>query len=227
MREASKSNAIRSADFAARYLNGTVLDIGAGDDPVCANATVFDQQHGDANQIDRYFLPSSFDVVHSSHSLEHMHDPVAALAKWWTLVKPRGYLILVVPDEDLYEQGVWPSFFNVDHRSSFRLGKAMGLSAVSYDIGELCRRLPQSDVISATIQDHNLDRRRILAPGTIPKRLRHPLKLVASVVKRISPARGAMSVSFGRWLVQRGYPIDQTNTIALAQIEIVVKKLPE
>lgn len=228
MKEASKTNAIRPIDFAARYLDGTVLDIGAGDDPICAHAQIFDQQHGDANHIDRYFAPGSFDTVHSSHSLEHMVDPVAALAHWWILVKPKGHLILVVPDEDLYEQGLWPSFFNDDHKSSFRLGKEIGLSPVSFDIGRLCMALPQSEVLSATVQDHHLDRRSLLPAGTKAKRLRHPLKLLASIVKRINPAGSdAMSTGFGRWLVRRGYPIDQTNKNALAQIEVIVKKLPE
>jgi hypothetical protein len=45
-----------------------------------------------------------------------MHDPEAALRQWWALVRPGGYLVVVVPHEDLYEQGMWPSAFNSDHK---------------------------------------------------------------------------------------------------------------
>ena len=114
-REASKTNQFRGKDFAGLYLQGHVLDVGAGGDLVCPWAQGFDMENGDANVIHRYFEPGSFDAVHSSHCLEHMLDPPSALRNWWSLVKPGGFMILVVPDEDLYEQGIWPSAFNHDH----------------------------------------------------------------------------------------------------------------
>jgi hypothetical protein len=43
-----------------------------------------------------------------------------ALARWWELVRPGGFLVFTVPDEAMYEQGVWPSTFNTDHKWSFR-----------------------------------------------------------------------------------------------------------
>ncbi|MBK8741304.1 MAG: class I SAM-dependent methyltransferase [Betaproteobacteria bacterium] len=124
MDEARKTNALRGAAFAAQYLDGRVIDIGAGRDLVSANAERFDIDDGDANFISRFRPAGAYDAVHSSHCLEHMHDPPAALAEWWSLLKPGGYLILVVPDEDLYEQGIWPSIFNRDHKATFRLGQA-------------------------------------------------------------------------------------------------------
>ena len=64
----------------------------------------------------------AYDAVCSSHCLEHMRDVPAALTQWWALVRKGGYLVLVVPDEDLYEQGGWPSLFNSDHKATFRIG---------------------------------------------------------------------------------------------------------
>ena len=96
MQEASKTNKFRPSHFASTYLSGRVLDIGAGPDLVCPHALAFDQEHGDANKIDEYFEAGSFDTVHSSHSLEHMLDPVQALHLWWSLVKSGGFLIVVV-----------------------------------------------------------------------------------------------------------------------------------
>ncbi|MBV5346213.1 MAG: methyltransferase domain-containing protein, partial [Rhodoferax sp.] len=63
------------------------------------------------------------DFVHSSHCLEHMRDVREALKNWIRIVKPGGFLILTVPDEDLYEQGQWPSRFNTDHKWSFTIHK--------------------------------------------------------------------------------------------------------
>lgn len=224
MREASKTNRVRGPGFAERYFQGQVLDIGAGPDPVCPGAKPFDREHGDANFIDRYFPAGSFDCVHSSHCLEHMADPADALSRWWSLVRPGGHMVLVVPDEDLYEQGTWPSFFNDDHKSSFRLGTpGLGLPR-SYDILALCRGLPGAQVVSATLQDAGYDRALRLPQGMAPRRLRHPLKFSWSVVRRVSGPGGSLRRAFQGHMVRTGHPVDQTAEDALAQFELVLRK---
>jgi len=40
----------------------------------------------------------SYDFVLSSHSLEHIANPVKALGEWTRVVKPRGAIIVVLPD---------------------------------------------------------------------------------------------------------------------------------
>lgn len=224
MNESSKTNAIRGNHFATQYLMGKVLDIGAGNDPVCNHAIIFDQQHGDANRIDEYFEMEFFDTVHSSHCLEHMNNPEIAIQKWWSLVKPGGYLITVVPHEDLYEQGIWPSFFNDDHKSSFRFKKTMPLSPVSFDVVELHRKLPNAQIISAEVQDEYFDENLLLQEGTKPRRLRHPLKLIMSILKRATYPDSKLRYAFIKWLVKKGYPYDQTTGNALAQIQVIVRK---
>lgn len=42
--------------------------------------------------------PGTVDVVVSSHALEHLADPVAALRGWADLVRPDGCLIIAVPN---------------------------------------------------------------------------------------------------------------------------------
>jgi SAM-dependent methyltransferase len=224
MNESSKTNAIRGSHFAKQYLNGNVLDIGAGNDPVCSHAVIFDQQHGDANRIDEYFEAEIFDTVHSSHCLEHMDHPDSAILKWWSLVKPGGYMITVVPHEDFYEQGIWPSFFNDDHQSSFRLDKVKPLSSVSFDVRQLHIQLPNSQLISAEIQAQYLDKNLLMQPGLKPRRLRHPLKLVMSVLKRVTSPESKLRYVFVKWLVSKGFPYDQTTGAALAQIQVIVQK---
>lgn len=226
MHESSKTNALRSQAFKKLYFSGRVLDIGAGTDPVCAHAEVFDQQHGGANQIDKYFAPHTFDTVHSTHCLEHMQDPLDALKKWWSLVKPNGYLITVVPDEDLYEQGIWPSFFNKDHLSSFRIDKATPLSAVSHDIVAIHKALPTAQLIEALKQNNHYDLDLLFLNQTSPKRLRHPLKAIYSILKRVTIASNIL-YRYQKWLVNQGYPFDQTAGRALAQIQVIVHKRNE
>ena len=52
-----------------------------------------------------------------------MDDPRSAIIDWYQLVKPGGYLIILVPDKDLYEQGAWPSMFNSEHKWTFTIKK--------------------------------------------------------------------------------------------------------
>ena len=66
-----------------------------------------DIKDGDANVISRYRTKNTYDLVYSSHCLEHMIDAKTALNEWWSLLKTGGYMILVLPDYDLYEQKIY------------------------------------------------------------------------------------------------------------------------
>lgn len=111
-------------------MRGHAIDIGSGPDPLrpehwpnLAQVTPFDQEHGDANNIGAYFPPESFDLVHASQCLEHMHHPKMAFCQWLTLVKHGGAMVITVPAYELYEcigdDGV--SLFNGDHKSTWSL----------------------------------------------------------------------------------------------------------
>ncbi|TRZ97253.1 MAG: methyltransferase domain-containing protein [Rhodocyclaceae bacterium] len=82
----------------------------------------WDLEDGDAQAM-AGVADATYDFVHSSHCLEHMRDIREALRQWIRIVKPGGYLVITVPDEDLYEQGSWPSKFNSDHKWSFTIHK--------------------------------------------------------------------------------------------------------
>jgi predicted SAM-dependent methyltransferase len=41
----------------------------------------------------------SYDFLLSCHSLEHIANPVKALKRWHALLKPKAYLILILPDK--------------------------------------------------------------------------------------------------------------------------------
>ncbi len=103
------------------YLNGEGLDIGCGPDKlIIENGVVlgWDLQQGDATFLGG-LEDNSFDFVYSSHCLEHMYDVGTALANWTRVLKPGGWLYIVVPDYTLYEHNCWPSKYNSNHKVSF------------------------------------------------------------------------------------------------------------
>ncbi|VTU02535.1 Methyltransferase type 11 OS=Acidiphilium sp. JA12-A1 GN=ACIDI_19c00220 PE=4 SV=1: Methyltransf_23 [Gemmataceae bacterium] len=147
MNECSKAAARRmhTAGFATHYLVGDGLDVGSGSDPLSKVAhlfplirsvTTFDLPDGDAQLLAKH-PDDRFDFLHSSHCLEHVRDPREALRNWVRVVRPGGHLVVLVPDEDLYEQGVWPSTFNPDHKHTFTVCKAKSWSPVSVNLTDL------------------------------------------------------------------------------------------
>ncbi len=148
MWEQSKSAKRRYNDgpFHSRYFVGSGIDIGGAPDPLNQYTGVFrnldqvktwDLDDGDA-QLMSGVSDNSFDFVHSSHCLEHMVEPREALKNWIRIVKPGGFLIITVPDEDLYEQGHWPSHFNSDHKWTFTTFKSHSWSPKSINLVDLC-----------------------------------------------------------------------------------------
>lgn len=77
------------------------------------------------------------------------------------MLSPGGYLLLVVPDEDLFEQGIWPSRFNPDHKWTFTIDKQQSWSPVSVNLTELVARLPPHRVLWLRTCDDGYDH----APG--------------------------------------------------------------
>ncbi len=219
------------------YFSGKVIDIGCGKELVVQHAEPFDRQQGDANCILDFRPAESYDCVHSSHCLEHMTDPKVALKGWWGLVKPGGYLIVVVPDEDLYEQGVWPSRFNKYHTTTFRLGKRGSWSPVSYDLGKLFEALPRVKIITAERHDHDYDRslQRMGPEGILNRVLREKLNTLFQGLKHnglisfnsATELRRSFSLILGlnKTFYELGATVDQSRSGALAQIQIVAQKL--
>ena len=226
MDEALKTNRIRSKEFFTKYLGGRVIDIGAGKDLVIPTAERFDIEDGDANYITQYRKTESYDAVHSSHCLEHMFNPVNALNEWWSLVKPGGYLILVVPEEDLYEQGIWPSMFHGDHKNTFRLNKNKSWSPVSFDVEELVKNLPDVQIISSEIQDEYYDYQLKTSYPPEYKRIPLLLRALKRIIRKLPLVGKALLIKYENILFKYyGFPIDQTMRDALAQIQIVAHKV--
>jgi len=217
MSETSKTKKIWT-DFERSLLTGQGIDIGCGLDPISPDAMPFDQEQGDANRITEY-VKQQFDFVFSSHCLEHMHDPKGALLEWWKLVRPGGVLFIVVPDEDIYEQGHWPSRLNDDHKVTFTISKRQSWSPVSVNVLDLVQALPGGELVSMQVQNNNYD---------------YSLKTHAYRSNFYSWLRKAISsvlynlklISFDQKIRVRP-PVDQTSfrdTEVVAQIQFIVRK---
>jgi len=201
---------------------GHGIDIGCGPDPVRADAIRFDRENGDANRITD-FVHQEFDYVYSSHCLEHMDDPRQAILEWWKLVKPGGHLFVVVPDEDLYEQGAFPSRFGPEHKATFTISKAKSWSSHSINVFDLARSLPGGEIVSLELQDRNYDLSLMshgaLQPGWLV-RLAAKFRTVLCLLISSDERKG-----LARWF-SGFYPVDQTNSAASAQaqIQLIVRK---
>lgn len=202
-------------------LQGRGIDIGCGSDPVTATCEKFDWKDGDANHITRFVL-DNFDFVYSSHCLEHMRDPQKALLEWWQLVKPGGYLFVIVPDEDLYEQGVFPSRFNEDHKATFTISKSISWSPRSYNVLELGRSLPGGQIVSLQLQDRLYDR-ALTGSGSY-----RPPSLIRGLARLFSLSVFGFLTKAKCWrrILTFYFPLDQTAPPfnAQAQIQLIVKK---
>ncbi|HEY3796885.1 MAG TPA: methyltransferase domain-containing protein [Caulobacteraceae bacterium] len=151
MKECSKSlvRRLSNSNFLRRYFVGDGIDIGGKPDPLALYAEFFplvrsirtwDWEDGDAQHL-ASVPDQSLDFVHSSHCLEHLVDPAQGLRNWVRVVKPGGHVVVTVPDEDLYEQGVFPSTFNRDHKWTFTMLKPASWSDKSINVIDLLRDL--------------------------------------------------------------------------------------
>lgn len=221
MNEASKSKQYWG-DIEKDATRGQGIDIGCGPDPITPEARRFDLEHGDANVVSQY-VKEQFDFVYSSHCLEHMHDPRATILDWWKLVKPGGHLFVVVPDEDLYEQGVFPSRFNDDHKATFTISKARSWSPKSINVLDLANSLPGGQLASLQLQDAGYDRSLTSFGRSSPNLLS---RVVAKTQNLLNKFGGPSTASGLRRFLTTYYPVDQTSGTysAQAQIQLIVKK---
>jgi SAM-dependent methyltransferase len=165
--ETRKANRRRVRDpLFERVFRGRGIDIGHGGDrldrddlfPGVQSCDGFDIEDGDAQNILQYLPATSYDFVYSSHCLEHLPDPLCALRNWFGLVRPMGFLVFVVPDEDLYEQGNWPSRFNAGHLWTFTFAKRWSWSPRSINvIDALLDNLSGFSFVRITLVDDEYD----------------------------------------------------------------------
>jgi len=164
VKETTKAYQRRRQDpFWNEVFVGDGIDIGSGDDPFrvgwfpgVKSVKTFDRKDGDAQYLTRYVSPNSYDFVHSSHCLEHLNHP-CVLFEWLHVVKTGGHLVFMVPDEDLYEQGVFPSRWNADHKRTFTFKKQKSWSRQSVNLADVLAMLPFCQIRRIGLIDTNYD----------------------------------------------------------------------
>jgi ADP-heptose:LPS heptosyltransferase/predicted SAM-dependent methyltransferase len=120
------------------YTRGTGLDLGCGPWKAFPHFTGVDNCHharefGWTTNPDIHvetcedlsrFAGNSHDFVFSSHLLEHIENYQAALREWMRVIRPKGYLVLYVPDEDEYPKVGEPGA-NPDHKWNVNYDKVV------------------------------------------------------------------------------------------------------
>ncbi len=104
------------------YVQGHGVDLGSSDDPITPWAVCFDTTYDyrenhrpipndpvhfrlDATR-NLPFRDGVLDFVYSSHLLEDFADWDPILAEWWRVIKPGGYLLLLLPDKARFADAV-------------------------------------------------------------------------------------------------------------------------
>ena len=189
MRETSKCYGKRlSVGHFGKYLKGRGIDVGCGDDPLAGpdlEVDPWDVAQGDA-QMMATVPDGKYDFVYSSHCLEHLRSPVEALENWERIVRPGGFLYVVVPDYLLYEKLSWPSDFNGDHKNSFSLDLDAAKVGrpnhwrISDLVAALRRSRPEIELREAFLEDDGFDYSR----GKIDQTMGNALSQICLILER-------------------------------------------
>lgn len=97
-----------------KYIKGKGLDIGASGSSIQLNFPKAAIDTQDIRKLGHNSLtywcpvdlipapPNSYDFIYASHVIEHLNNPLKTLQKLARLLKPKGKLIMVMPDCRLY-----------------------------------------------------------------------------------------------------------------------------
>jgi SAM-dependent methyltransferase len=134
------------------------IDIGCQEDPLYEHYRKWDLILGDG---DATFMEgvadNSYQVVYSSHILEHVNDPITAIKNWYRILAPGGNLIILVPHRDLYETSTkLPSKWNFEHRSMWLPTESDLVDTKNFK-QTILDAIPNVDIISFRILDEGYD----------------------------------------------------------------------
>jgi SAM-dependent methyltransferase len=152
--ETSKTYADKiSSGFFQRFMSGpVVMEIGykgydGGTTAVVPQAIGVDVGYPGYDGETFPFADESFDAIYSSHCFEHIGPWKAVLRDWYRMLKPGGFLIIVVPHQFLFERKRHlPSRFNPDHKRFYTPRSLLGeLEAAFEENSYRIRHLVEND----------------------------------------------------------------------------------
>jgi len=156
----------------ACYCKGVGLDVGFGGCAIVPSAMCLDReelnpqraknQHaspthlvGDAEDL-CWFKDGVLDYVYSSHCLEDFYDTKKVLTEWFRVIKPGGYLVLFLPDEQVYRSVTPEGYRNSAHKhANFGLDYMKGVlremgfadTAIAYELWPVPNNLYSFDLV--------------------------------------------------------------------------------
>lgn len=68
---------------------------------IARNVNGIEKQYCDINEINQG--KEKFDIIYSSHTLEHVNNPIEVLGSFKNILKPNGIIVLIVPFLDSYK----------------------------------------------------------------------------------------------------------------------------
>jgi SAM-dependent methyltransferase len=172
------------------YLGGAnVLDIGyrgnsPDNQPIVPHAIGVDLGYPGYDGKTLPFEDMTQDAVHSSHCLEHIPDPIAALAEWFRVLRHGGYLVLTVPHQQLYERKPTPT-------SRWGGNEHLRFYSPASLLTELETALPLGEFRIRSLQDNDAGFDYGLAPEQPPIHCCYEIEVV---VQRIAPPAHASAL---------------------------------
>jgi SAM-dependent methyltransferase len=126
--------------------------------PRIGHLTLWDGTADEAAQL-RNVPDVSFDFIHAGSILAETSNPAKALARWLDVLRPGGYAIFLLPDEDLHGKGRWPNPFNPKHKSSFTIYNDKRALPQSINVLDLVRRVAPIAACERVVlvRDHHID----------------------------------------------------------------------
>jgi SAM-dependent methyltransferase len=153
---------LHDSRFLSQFFVGHGIDIGSAEGEMGQYMELFpkfkslrgwDLEDGDGQYMEGV-KDNTFDFVHSSHCLEHLRNPFIALDNWTRILKPGGHLIVTIPEANMYEQGVWPSDKNWDHKWVFTMNRKVDWADTQVSMIELCDHLRQMELVKLELLNH-------------------------------------------------------------------------
>lgn len=157
----SETNKVRH--LVEKFCKGSGIDIGCGGDKITPSAVGVDLPNPytsvgndpieirlDIEKENLPFADKSLDFVYSSHLIEDFTDTSAILKKMIRVIKRGGYLVLVFPDQHIYENSYGGG--NEHHKHA-----KMGLSFMRLRILEIKYKYPTKEVFVSNCDiDYNV-----------------------------------------------------------------------